>query len=91
MYPVYFWYLILSDTSSGVDQDQVLEELLGKVKSNSAATKSTAHPFKTPSNAANHNISSYNSTTLNSTPVQNPFRKGTGIKRTTTKQVNILK
>jgi DNA polymerase alpha subunit A len=40
-----------TDAPSTIDQDQVLEELLGKVKSNRSAEKSGINPFKTPESA----------------------------------------
>ena len=75
------------DAPSTIDQDQVLEELLGKVKSNKSAEKSGINPFKTPESA---NINHHSATAShNKTPqMQNPFRKNTGIKRATPKQVS---
>ena len=74
------------DATSGIDQDQVLEELLGKVKSSKTTEKSGINPFKTPESFNVHHsvINSPNNTTQQ----QNPFRKSTGIKRATPKQVS---
>ena len=78
------------DTPSGIDQDQVLEELLGKVKSSKTGEKSGINPFKTPD--ISNMTQNYSNSSPNSIPQeQNPFRKNTGIKRVIAKQVNNTK
>ena len=69
-----------ADGSCGIDQDSVLEELLGKVKSNKVASKQSAHPFKRPDVAMSQNIP-FNEISTKNNQIQNPFRKSTGIKR----------
>ena len=82
---------MLPETTSGVDQDQVLEELLGKVKSTSKpSTKSNIHPFKAPESAFSPNLASNGLSQCKTSPIQNPFRKSTGIKRPMAKQVNYV-
>ena len=85
------FYIYSSETSSGVDQDQVLEELLGKVKSTpNFSTKSNVHPFKTPQSAFNSNLASNGLLQCKTSPIQNPFRKNTGMRRPAAKQVQYL-
>ena len=75
------------DTPSGIDQDQVLEELLGKVKSSKTGDKTGINPFKTPE--ASNMTNTFVIASPNSKPQeQNPFRKNTGIKRGIAKQVS---
>ena len=78
-----------ADGSCGIDQDSVLEELLGKVKSNKVASKQSAHPFKRPDVAMSQNIP-FNEISTKNNQIQNPFRKSTGIKRSL-KEVVYLK
>ena len=75
------------DTPSGIDQDQVLEELLGKVKSSKTGDKTGINPFMTPE-ASNMTNTFVNASPNSKPPEQNPFRKNTGIKRGIAKQVS---
>ena len=81
---------IFADGSCGIDQDSVLEELLGKVKSNKVASNQSAHPFKRPDVAMSQNVPFNEISTSKNNQIQNPFRKSTGIKRSL-KEVAYLK